>query len=185
MYSTTSKHMNLSKVRDALIQECTPVDYDAVAAIYNEYIFEGNSTMEESECHANEIAQWVDQFNAREKLLVMKKRNAVVAWGIIKRYSDRSGYRLTAETAVYVTASERRKGYGSKMKEVLIEQCRDLGYHHLVAKVFARNLASIQYNLKLGYSIVGTQKEIGFKNNEWLDVVIMQYLIEPNSNSIK
>lgn len=37
---------------------------------------------------------------------------------------------------------------------------------------------SILYNQKLGYTIVGTQKAIGFRNGKWLDIVIMQYVIE-------
>lgn len=55
-------------------------------------------------------------------------------------------------------------------------RCRELNYHHLVAKIFAVNETSIKYNERLGYTIVGQQKEIGWKDGQWTDVVIMQYL---------
>ncbi|MCB0644269.1 MAG: GNAT family N-acetyltransferase, partial [Phaeodactylibacter sp.] len=70
------------------------------------------------------------------------------------------------------------KGYGTRMKLFLIERCRELEYHHLVAKIFATNTASIEYNRKLGYEIVGQQREIGFKNGMWMDIVIMSLLLD-------
>lgn len=152
-------------------------DYQTIAEIYNEYILLGNATMQDSLYDAEKIKSWVDNFNDRERLYVLKKENTVIGWGIIKKYSDREGYRFACETAIYLTQSELRKGYGSLIKNYLITQCKSLNYKHLVAKIFATNTASIQYNLKLGYTIVGRQKSIGFKNGKWMDIMIMQYVI--------
>ena len=160
------------------IEISTPGDFETIANIYNEYIQLGNATMEESLYSAEKIQEWVDHFNERERLYVIKTEKGTIGWGIIKRYSQREGYRFACETAIYVTQQELRKGYGSKMKKFLIEKCRELGYRHLVAKIFASNTASIQYNLRLGYTIVGKQEQIGFRNDQWQDIVIMQYLIE-------
>lgn len=152
-------------------------NYQRIADIYNEYILLGNATMQDSLYDGEKIKSWVDHFNDRERLYVLKKENTVIGWGIIKKYSDREGYRFACETAIYLTQSELRKGYGSLMKRFLITQCKSLNYRHLVAKIFATNTASIEYNLRLGYAIVGRQKSIGFKNGKWMDIVIMQYLI--------
>jgi L-amino acid N-acyltransferase len=153
-------------------------DFQQIAAIYNEYISLGTATMQETLHDAEMIQSWVDNFNKREKLYVLKKNKIVIGWGIIKRYSDREGYRFACETSVYLTQNELRKGYGSLMKRFIIAECKTLNYKHLVAKIFASNKASIDYNLKLGYSIVGIQKEIGFRHGEWVDMAIMQYLVE-------
>ncbi len=155
-----------------------PADYEAIAEIYNEYIRMGNATMDDTLKTAVVIQGWVDKFHDRERLYVMKDGPQVIGWGIIKRYSDREGYRFACETAVYLTASERGKGYGTQIKEYLIAACRDLQYKHLVAKIFADNTGSIIYNERLGYTVVGRQKSIGYKNGRWQDIVIMQYLIE-------
>lgn len=160
------------------IKEATVNDYQSVADIYNEFIRLGNATMEESIKTADSIAGWVSKFHNREKLYVLQEDGINIGWGIIKRYSDREGYRFACETAVYLTSSKIGKGYGTMMKKYLIKVCRQLDYKHLIAKIFATNETSILYNEKLGYTIVGTQKNIGFKNDKWVDVVIMQYLIE-------
>ena len=155
-----------------------PADYAAIADIYNCYILDGNQTMEERLHSPEDIANWITNFNDRERLLVLKKDKKTLGWGIIKKYSTRAGYRYACETAVYLHPKQVRKGYGSLMKKHLIEYCKQLEYRHMVAKIFATNLGSIEYNRKLGYEIVGTQKEIGFKNGQWKDMVIMQYIIK-------
>ncbi len=155
------------------------LDFDSVADIYNEYILLGNATMEESLYDYDRIKKWVDGFDLREKMMVLKNADdMVIGWGVIKKYSDREGYKTTCETSVYLTHKECGKGFGTMIKKHLIEESRKLGYHHIVAKIFASNISSIKYNLKLGYKMVGRQKEIGYKNGQWLDVVILQYLIK-------
>jgi phosphinothricin acetyltransferase len=152
-------------------------DFAAIANIYNEYIREGRSTMEESFYTPEKIQEWVVKFNERERLYVVKDKDLVIGWGIIKRYSDREGYRFACETAIYITNTRLRQGHGSRLKHFLIAECKALDYRHLVAKIFASNTASVEYNLQLGYTTVGIQREIGYKNGQWMDIVIMQYLI--------
>jgi len=153
-------------------------DYQAIADIYNEYISTGQATMDATLKTKEDIGGWVGKFNERECLYSLRQTGKVIGWGIIKRYSDREGYRFACETAIYLTGSALGKGHGSFLKKHVIEQCKAFNYRHLVAKIWASNQASIDYNLKLGYTIVGTQNKIGFRNNQWLDVVIMQLLLE-------
>lgn len=153
-------------------------DYAAIAEIYNEHIQLKQSTMDEGKFTADSIFTWISRFHSREKIYVLKKDHLLIGWGIIKRYSDREGYGRTCETAVYLRSEERGKGYGSFIKKELIKICKKLNYHHLVAKIFADNKASIVYNEKLGYEIVGRQKEIGYRDGKWIDIIIMQYIIK-------
>lgn len=162
----------------ATIRDCEPSDYAAIAEIYTEYILKGGSTMDTEPKNEAYIRNLVANFNDREKILVMEQAGYVIAWGIIKRYSDRLGYRVCCETSVYVRGSELRKGHGSSMKKRLIEECRALGYHHLVAKIFSINVASIEYNKRLGYELVGVQRQIGYRDGKWIDMTIMQLILD-------
>ncbi|MFK7981215.1 MAG: N-acetyltransferase family protein [Saprospiraceae bacterium] len=163
---------------DLVISLAQSIDYTVIASIYNEYIKGGGATMDEVLKTAKDIAAWVDKFNDRERLFVLQKKDSIIGWGIIKKYSDRTGYRTTCETAVYLTATETGKGYGTFFKKYLMQICQDLDYRHLVAKILGGNKASVAYNERLGYTIVGTQKDVGFRDGEWQDVVIMQYLFK-------
>jgi phosphinothricin acetyltransferase len=152
-------------------------DAQIVREIYNEHIAVGNSTMDLKPKPLTEIEGWFKGFKDRELIVLLEEGSDTLGWGIIKRYSDRAGYDRACETAIYLRMDETRKGYGSKMKRWIINKCKELGYHHLVAKIFASNSGSIEYNKKLGYEVVGRQKEIGFVDGTWQDVIIMQLLI--------
>lgn len=152
-------------------------DARIIKKVYNEHIEIGGSTMDRNGKSIIEIEEWFRGFNDRELIVLLEDKDYLLGWGIIKRYSDRDGYSKACETAIYLRNTETRKGYGSLMKKWIIEKCKELGYHHLVAKIFASNKASIEYNRKLGYEIVGTQNKIGFVDGKWQDVTIMQLLI--------
>ena len=152
-------------------------DAHPVMEIYNEHIANGNSTMDQRPKSLGEIEDWFNGFWERELIVLLEDTDNILGWGIIKRYSDREGYSKACETAIYLKSAETGKGYGTLTKKWIIEKCRELGYHHLVAKIFSSNTASIEYNKKLGYVLVGEQKEIGFVNGQWRDVTILQLLI--------
>ena len=167
----------VQRTSDLQIRDCTLADSATIAEIYNESIETGGSTMDTVKKSVGDVENMIRAFNEREIILMMERDSYTVGWGIIKRYSDRYGYRTACETSVYLRHDEVRKGYGTRMKRALIERCRQFGYHHLVAKILSVNEGSIAYNIRLGYEVVGVQKEIGYINNKWQDVTIMQLLL--------
>lgn len=164
--------MQNSKIRKGTLKDC-----EVISSINNEHISAGGSSMVTTPCSANYFKQMMKSFNDRELIECLEVDGEVVGYGLIKRYSDREGYKTTCETAIYLRSSMLRMGLGSKMKLSLIERCKEFGYHHLVAKIFSSNVASIEYNRQLGYEVVGVQKEIGNINGKWLDVIIMQLIL--------
>ena len=171
----------ISKLKDhdrLTLREVSPNDATVVAAIYNETIENEYGTMDLEPKTSAGIARQIEGFGKRETIIVLERDNVVIGWGIIKRYSPRIGYRFCAETSVFLRHSEIRKGYGSFIKSALIERCREYGYHHLIARIWASNEASIEYNRRFGYEMVGIQKEIGYARGEWQDVAVMQLVLE-------
>lgn len=69
------------------------------------------------------------------------------------------------------------------LKRALIEQARALGYHHLVAKVFADNAASLASNRRCGFELVGVQREVGIKQGKRQDVAILQLILGEGGDS--
>lgn len=160
-----------------VIQYCTPADCQAIADIYNHYIPQNGHTMDTNLQTKEDIQSWLDHFNGREELHVLKVEGVVIGWGIIKRYTNRGGYQVACEISLYIHPDYLREGYGIHLKKYLFKRCKALGYAHVVGKIWASNTASLNYVKKLGYEVVGTQKRVGFKNGKWIDVVIVQYLL--------
>ncbi len=158
-------------------RQAEPKDHSRIAQIFNENIALGGKTLWKKTFSTSEIAEMASKCDDREKIYVLTKGDHIIGWGMIKKYLLKAGYDRTCETSVFLTAKETGKGYGTPFKKYILDNCKILGYHHVVAKIISTNSRSIHYNQKLGYEIVGTQKEIGFENGKYVDVVIMQYLI--------
>ncbi len=160
------------------IRDARPEDAAAIAAIYNESIAAGDSTMDQAPHTARDVLGWMARFNDRETLLVLSEAGEVVGWGILKRYSSRPGYRFCCETSVYVSRDHRGRGCGTRLQAALMTRCRSYGYHHVVAKIWAENEASLSLHRKFGFERVGIQREIGFHEGRWIDVAILQCLLD-------
>lgn len=160
------------------LRDATLDDAAVIAEIYNESIAASDSTMIDEPQMAKDIQRQMQGFDKRETYILLERDAYVVGWGIIKRYSPRGGYRFCCETSVFLRRSEIGKGYGSHIKRALIERCKAYGYHHLLARIWAANTTSIEYNRNFGYEIVGIQKEIGYMNGQWQDIAIMQLVLD-------
>ena len=156
-------------------------DFEAIASIYNESIAKGGITMDTQPKQAVDIQAMTQKMNNREILLVAELESQleelIVGWGVVKKYSDRPGYQFCCETSVYLSFSQTGKGYGKTLQTALMEQVAIYGYRHVVAKILAKNQASIKFHQDFGFVPVGIQKEIGFIQDQWHDVMIMQCLI--------
>ena len=155
------------------------MDSGDIAEIYNESIRARDSTMELSEKDDGHVVDWLENRGAREHLVVLEDDGSIQGWGILKAYSAREGYRVACETSVFVRRKHvgRRTGYGSAIQSELLRLAREAGYHHVVVKIWADNEISIQMHERFGFTVVGTQSEIGFVDGQWRDVTIMQLIL--------
>ena len=165
---------------DINIRPARQSDFEAIAHIYNESIAKGGITMDTEPKQVADIQATVQKMGDREILLVAELSDRVIGWGIVKKYSDRSGYQFCCETSVYLTFGQLGKGYGKALQTALMQRVVTYQYRHVVAKILANNQASIQFHQQFGFTPVGIQKEIGFIQGKWHDVMIMQCLLPPN-----
>ncbi len=160
-----------------MIRKAEKKDSQSIAKIYNEYVKQGTSTME-SEQTIEEINQWIKKYTTREGVYVFESdNNYIKGWGILKKYSDRFGYRFACETSIYIDQNFKRQKIGHQLNRFLIQKAKEFDYKHMTAKIFATNTSSINFLSKYGYTIVGKQNKIGLLNNKWIDMIIMEKII--------
>lgn len=94
-------------------------------------------------------------------------------------------YKYTVELSIYVHPDHRKKGVANALMDVLKQTAGNQGYHVLIGCIEARNQASINLHLKHGFTPAGVLHEVGFKFNQWLDVVFYQLILPSPSVPIK
>jgi len=153
-------------------------DATSIARIYTDAILARDSTMILDPVGPSEMEAKLLHLTNRETVLVaVDAKNTVLGWGTVKLYSDRPGYRLTCETSIFVDLPWRGKGLGTTLQKALLEYARTIGFHHVLVRIWAQNQSSISLHSKLGFTLVGIQKEIGHVDSKWIDVAVMQCLL--------
>lgn len=94
----------------------------------------------------------------------------LVGYAYSHPFHERSAYRFTAETSVYVRQGGGQKGVGSALYSELLTALKLRGIHTAMAILCYPNEASKRFHEKFGFREAGHFHEVGFKFGQWLDV---------------
>ncbi len=168
-----------------IIRDATAADMPAVADLVNATIPITNASWTEWPETYEYRAAWFDgQKSAANPVLVAEDNGQVIAFASYGDFRDshkRPGYRFTVEHSVHVCEAYWGQGVGRALIEALIERATTDGKHVMVAAIDGTNDASIRLHERLGFTEVARMPEIGFKFGRWLDLVLMQRVLDPGT----
>ncbi|MBP9743470.1 MAG: N-acetyltransferase [Burkholderiales bacterium] len=152
------------------------VDVVRIQQIYAHHVLNGLGTFEENPPSLVEMHERYQKITAAGfPFIVVKLDNLVVGYAYAGHFRERSAYRHTVEDSIYVAPEFVGHGVGEMLLIELIRLCRARGYRELVALIGdSRNHASINLHHKLGFSQTGIMQKVGYKFEQFVDVVIMQ-----------
>ena len=146
--------------------------------IYNHYILNTNVTFEVEALASGEMAKRIEKKIKDNPWIVYEEDNKILGYAYVGEFRERIAYKFTKEVTIYLDKSVVRRGIGTKLMEALIERCKtEYDIHTLISVVTVPNASSISIHKKFGFERVGYFKEVGFKNNKWLDVEYLQLMI--------
>lgn len=160
-----------------MIRACATADADAVARIYNHYVRESVVTFEESPVSAADMAQRIAAVASGFPWLVWEDNGAVVGYAYGAPWKQRSAYRFSVETTVYLAPSHTRLGIGAALYRSLLAELRELQFHCAVGCIALPNPASVALHEKLGFAKTGHFPEVGRKFDRWVDVGYWELLL--------
>jgi phosphinothricin acetyltransferase len=161
-----------------MVRDAVPTDAEALAAIYNQGIIDRIATLETEERTAEERKQWLLARGPRHPVLVAELNERVLGWGSLNPFNPRKAYDFVADFSVYVEREARGKGVGSALLRALIARAQQLGYHKLVLSAFPWNEGGMALYRKYGFRTVGMYKEQGRLDGRWVDIIIMEKILE-------
>ena len=161
-----------ARVRDATLH-----DLPALTSIYAHAVEHTTATMDTSTPTLESQAEWFQHHDERHPVLVAVLNGEVVGWASISAWSDRGGYRDTAEASVYVTPERHGQGIGKMLMMELVKRARLIGLHVLVAQITTDNQTSLNLTRGVGFEDVGTMREVGHKFGMPVDVQLLELLL--------
>ena len=153
-----------------LIDPMTDGHADAVLAIYQSGIDEGNATFE------TQLPAW-DAFSAArlpDHRFVATDRNLVVGWVAAAAVSRRHVYAGVVEHSVYVDPRARGRGVGRKLLDALIASTESAGIWTIQSGIFPENIASLRLHQSAGFRHIGVRERIARHHGRWRDVVLIE-----------
>ena len=60
----------------------------------------------------------------------------------------------------------------------LLRLAGERGHHAVMARIVTDNVASRRLHGRLGFALVGVERATAFKHGRWLDVAILQRLLD-------
>jgi L-amino acid N-acyltransferase YncA len=161
---------------DLILRDCEERDLAAITAIYCHAVLSGFGTFEiEPPDEAQMRARHDAVIPKGLPYLVAEWEGRVVGYAYAGPYHSRAAYRLTIEDSIYIDPTFHGRGVGYPLLGRLIERATAAGFRQMVAVIGdSRNEGSIKIHAKHGFVHVGTLRDVGFKKERWLDVVIMQ-----------
>jgi phosphinothricin acetyltransferase len=123
-----------------------------------------------------EMAERIDQYHASHAWLVAEQSGQVAGYAYGSPHRSRAAYASSCDVAVYVDPAFARLGIGRTLYAALLPLLGEK-YHAAFAGIALPNAASIGLHEAMGFTPVGTYREVGQKLGGWRDVAWYQRLL--------
>lgn len=150
-------------------------DAAALAEIYNYYIKNTTITFEVTEVTADEMRQRIVEITAHHPYWVLEHKGKVIAYCYVHPWRTRAAFLHTKELSVYIDHDYCHQGIGTDFVGRIIELCRLLRYHVLIACVTSENETSMRFHERLGFRHVAHYDEVGWKFDHWIGLDDYQF----------
>ena len=98
------------------------------------------------------------------------KDGKAIGWSCSGKFKEKAAYDTSVETSIYLAPGEQGKGLGRRLYHSLFEALAKEDVHRAFGGITQPNEASVGLHLAMGFSPVGTYREVGRKFGRFWDV---------------
>lgn len=155
-----------------------PEDVSALLSIYERYI-STPITFEYTLPSLEEFARRVASVQTFYPYLVAEENGELLGYAYAHRIAERAAYRWGAELSIYLRPDAVRRGLGKQLYQSLIALLRLQGVRTVYGLVASPNPASEGLHRSLGFHRMGVQRNAGYKNGRWVDLIWFEQSVAP------
>lgn len=156
--------------RPFIIRPALHSDAAQICAIYNPYIEATHVTFEEELVKADTMAERIEAILPVLPWLVWEERHEIIGYAYAARWKERSAYRRSVESTIYLRPDAVRQGVGTRLYTALLEALCGRALHTVIGGIALPNDASVALHEKLGFAKIAQFHEVGRKFDRWIDV---------------
>lgn len=161
-----------------MIRDAIPKDLPVIREIMNEAVLHSTAIYDYYERDEQYVQDWFKNMQLQKMpVLVFEQDGRCIGYACYTRFRQKDGFRFCVEHSVYVYKNARGMGVGKALLEALMIRAKQNGIHVMIAGIDSKNVGSIAFHRKYGFEQVAYMKEVGFKFDQWLDLVFMQKIL--------
>lgn len=173
-----SQPVEAGRTGDTRIRPAVRTDLPGITAIYNHAIAHSTATFDTAPRTEEEQQRWFARHGGCHPLLVAEQQGAVVGWAALSPWSERCAYATTVELSIYVAEKHQGQGLGARLMEAILSAGEKADLHLVISRIAEGHPVSIRLHEKYGFCLVGTLHESGYKFGRYLDVIVMEKLLD-------
>ena len=159
-------------MNEVIIRPVVQGDLPALLAIYNHYVVNTPVTFDIDPRTLAQRQLWLDTFapTGRYRCFVAEQDGKAIGWACSGKFKEKAAYDTSVETSIYLAPGEQGKGLGRRLYQTLFDALASEDVHSAFGGVTQPNEASVGLHLAMGFSHVGTYREVGRKFGRFWDV---------------
>ena len=166
------------------VRAATPQDAEQLLEIYTPFVISedcsvSNVSFELTAPSLAEFRQRIVDISSKYPYLVGEKDGQILGYVYCYPYRERLAYQWSVEVTIYLAPAGQGKGLGRLLYETMEKLLCLQGVTMAYSCITVGNDHSIKMHEALGYRLIGTFTNSGYKNGQWLDTVWLEKQLQP------
>lgn len=160
------------------VRDASDPDMHAITDLYNHYIKHTVITFEEVLINSDEMLTRLRTVQSGGlPWLVAEDNTRILGYAYAVPFRQRSAYRHTVESSVYLAPDAVGRGVGSRLYRSLLKRLEVAGIHAVIGGIALPNAGSVALHERVGFHKVAHLEQVGKKFDRWVDVGYWQIVL--------
>lgn len=164
-----------------IIREARINDAGELSELYKYYVDNFPYSFEYVAPSAEEFSKRISDILIKFPFFVCENDGEILGFAYAHQFKERKAYQWICETSIYSKYGCTQNGVGTMLYAKLIPALKNQGFVKAYAVLGCPNEGSEIFHKKMGFSLVATLPDIGYKLGSWHD--IKYYVFELNAFS--
>ena len=166
------------------VRAAAPEDAEQLLETYTPFVISEDSSLsnvsfELAAPDVEEFRQRIQDSSKQFPYLVGEVNGQILGYVYCHPYRERLAYQWAVEVTIYLAPAGQGKGLGRLLYETMEKLLCLQGVTMAYSCITVGNDHSIKMHEALGYRLIGTFTNSGYKNGQWLDTVWLEKQLQP------